>query len=112
VGGLAAFLLDHSNVEQEQGIHGGVEREVERDDADGRLDPILQMGYPVRKLRECCVTCHKIQRIHQSGQLMVNGVGWVSANFFRHAKTFSESTIQIQGMFSNPVRPSHLKRRC
>lgn len=66
MGGLAAFLLDHSNVEQEQGIHGGVEREVERDDADGRLDPISQMGYPVRKLGECRVTCYKIQRIHQS----------------------------------------------
>jgi hypothetical protein len=30
-----------------------VEREAERDDADGRLDPISEMGYQVRKLGEC-----------------------------------------------------------
>ena len=63
MGGLAAFLLDHSNVEQEQGIHGDVEREAERDDADGRLDAISQIRYPVRKLGECRVTCYKIQYI-------------------------------------------------
>jgi len=42
LGGLAAFLLDHAKIEQEQGIHGGVEWEVERDDANGRLGPISQ----------------------------------------------------------------------
>jgi hypothetical protein len=39
VGGLAALLLDHTDTEKERGVHGGVEREVERDGTDGELGP-------------------------------------------------------------------------
>jgi hypothetical protein len=38
VGRLAALLLGHTDTEKERGVHGGVERQIEKYSTDGKLD--------------------------------------------------------------------------